>query len=54
MFVDGSVVEPFANGSRCLISRVYPTRQNAEGVSFVAREGTVSVDVDAWELDTAF
>ena len=53
-FVDGSVVELFANDSRCLTSRVYPTRQDAEGVSFVAHGGTVSVDVDAWALDAAF
>jgi beta-fructofuranosidase len=53
-FVDGSVVELFVDGSRCLTSRVYPTRRDAEGVSLVARDGTVSVDVDAWELDAAF
>jgi beta-fructofuranosidase len=54
VFVDGSVVELFADESRCLTSRVYPTRRDAEGVSLVARDGTVSVDVDAWELDAAF
>ena len=53
-FVDGSVIELFANGSRCLTSRVYPTRKDAEGVSVVARDGAATVDVDAWELDDAF
>ncbi|WP_245903036.1 GH32 C-terminal domain-containing protein [Salinigranum rubrum] len=53
VFVDGSVVELFANGSRCLTSRVYPSRKDAEGVSFVARDGVVSVSVDAWKLASA-
>jgi beta-fructofuranosidase len=54
VFVDGSLVELFAGESRCLTSRVYPTRRDAEGVSLVAHEGSVSVDVDAWELNATF
>jgi beta-fructofuranosidase len=53
-FVDGSVIELFANGSRCLTSRVYPSRPDADGVALVAHGGPVSVDVDAWELGGAF
>ena len=53
-FVDGSVVELFANESRCLTSRVYPTRPDADGASFVVRDGSATVDVDAWELSSAF
>jgi beta-fructofuranosidase len=54
VFVDGSVVELFANGSRCLTSRVYPTREDADGVAVVARDGAATVDVDGWELGPAF
>jgi beta-fructofuranosidase len=54
VFVDGSVVELFANESRCLTSRVYPTRRDADGVALVARDGSATVEVDAWELDRAF
>jgi beta-fructofuranosidase len=54
-FVDGSVLELFANERRCLTSRVYPTRRDAAGVSLAARGGTVRIDaLDAWELDAAF
>ena len=53
-FVDGSVLELFANESRCLTSRVYPTREDADGVALRARGGSVTVDGDAWELDGAF
>ncbi|WP_318568154.1 GH32 C-terminal domain-containing protein [Salinigranum marinum] len=54
VFVDGSVLELFANGSRCLTSRVYPTRADADGVSLLARDGAVTVDGEAWELGGAF
>ena len=54
VFVDGSVLELFANESRCLTSRVYPTREDADGVALRARGGSVTVEGDAWELDGAF
>lgn len=54
-FVDGSVVELFANERCCLTSRVYPTRADADGVSLSARGGPVRITgLDAWELDAAF
>lgn len=53
-FADGSVVELFANESRCLTSRVYPTRDDADGASLAVRDGSATVDVDAWELSSAF
>jgi beta-fructofuranosidase len=48
------VIELFANGSRCLTSRVYPTRRDAEGASIVAHDGAATVEADAWELGEAF
>ncbi|MFC6823944.1 glycoside hydrolase family 32 protein, partial [Halopelagius fulvigenes] len=54
-FVDGSVVELFANERRCLTSRVYPTRADAEGASFRAVGGDVELaETAAWELGAAF
>jgi beta-fructofuranosidase len=51
-FVDGSVLELYANERRCLTSRVYPTRADADGVSLRAVGGTVELgSADAWELD---
>jgi beta-fructofuranosidase len=57
VFVDGSVIELFVDGSRCLTSRVYPTREDADGVALVAPRHLatdVDIDIDAWELDSAF
>jgi beta-fructofuranosidase len=54
-FVDGSVLELFANERRCLTSRVYPTRPDATGISVAARGGEVGLaELDAWELGEAY
>lgn len=54
VFVDGSIVEVFANESHCLTGRVYPTRPDADGVSLYAAGGDARiVTLDAWELDTS-
>jgi beta-fructofuranosidase len=55
LFLDGSVVEAFANDRRCLTGRVYPTRRDAEGLSLTATGGAVAVEsLEAWELGVAF
>ncbi|WP_255195112.1 GH32 C-terminal domain-containing protein [Halorarius litoreus] len=54
VFVDGSTLEVFAGDATCLTSRVYPTRVDADGVTLVARDGGVDVDLDAWELRGTF
>ncbi|WP_439027589.1 GH32 C-terminal domain-containing protein [Haloarchaeobius sp. DT45] len=54
VFVDGSVVEIFANEHRCLTSRVYPTRADATGVSIHSLGGPVDVDVEGWELESVW
>lgn len=55
VFLDGSVVEVFANERRCLTSRVYPTRPDAEGVSVYAVEGRATLErFDAWTLEDAW
>ncbi|WP_224448542.1 glycoside hydrolase family 32 protein [Haloprofundus salilacus] len=54
-FVDGSVLELFANERRCLTSRVYPTCEDAEGVSLSAIGGSVALrSANAWELEATF
>ena len=51
VFVDGSVVEVFANERHCLTSRVYPTREDAVGISLSAEDGRATVaSLDVWEL----
>ena len=55
VFVDGSVVEVFANDRHCLTSRVYPTREDAVGISLSAESGRGTVtDLDCWELGDAW
>jgi beta-fructofuranosidase len=49
-FVDGSVVELFANERRCLTGRTYPTREDAEGLTLRTTGGDARVDADVWRL----
>jgi beta-fructofuranosidase len=51
VFVDGSVVEVFANGRTCLTGRIYPTRGDSLGVGIFAREARAHVkSLDAYEM----
>jgi beta-fructofuranosidase len=55
LFADGSVLELFADEARCLTSRVYPTREDADGVTLHAVDGDVTVrNLRAWHLDGTF
>ncbi|WP_123620187.1 glycoside hydrolase family 32 protein [Halorubrum sp. CSM-61] len=53
VFLDRSVIEIYANGRRCLTSRVYPTRDDAVGVSARAEGGRAEIALSAWELGEA-
>ncbi len=54
IFLDRSVVEIYANDRHCLTSRVYPTRDDAVGLSVVAEGGSASISsLSAWELGEA-
>jgi len=51
VFLDGSVVELYANERHCLTSRVYPTREDSTGVSLAAEGGQARVrSLSAWRL----
>jgi len=51
VFLDGSVIEVFANGRACLTARVYPTRPDSLGVGLVARGGNAQLkSLDVWEM----
>jgi beta-fructofuranosidase len=55
VFVDGSIVEVFANERQCLTSRVYPERSDATGISLSAVGGRATVtDLDCWKLAGAW
>ena len=51
VFLDGSVIEVFANGRACLAERVYPMRADSLGVGLLARGGNAKlVSMDVWEM----
>lgn len=53
VFIDRSIVEVFANGRQCLTVRVYPEREDSNGVSVFARGDTAKlVSLDAWHMHT--
>jgi beta-fructofuranosidase len=48
-FLDGSVLELFADRRRCLTARLYP-RADSDRLSVFAHGGTATVRADAWRL----
>jgi beta-fructofuranosidase len=54
VFLDGSVVELYANRRHCLTSRVYPTRPDSTGLSVRAEGGRARVEsLSVWRLRPA-
>jgi sucrose-6-phosphate hydrolase SacC (GH32 family) len=51
VFLDRSVLEVFAADQACLTLRLYPTREDSLGLSFMVREGSAIVHrLSAWKL----
>jgi beta-fructofuranosidase len=51
VFLDGSVVEVFANDRACLTTRIYPVRADSSGVGLFARGASVKLRaLDTWEM----
>ena len=51
VFLDGSVVEVFANDRACLTTRIYPVHADSAGVGLFARGASVKLRaLDAWEM----
>ncbi|WP_436927484.1 glycoside hydrolase family 32 protein [Halosimplex amylolyticum] len=51
LFLDGSILEVFANDRQCVTQRLYPDREDSTGVSVFARGGDASVEsIDTWDL----
>lgn len=51
VFLDGSVVEVFANDRACLAERIYPTRPDSLGIELFTEGGTATVErLDVWEM----
>jgi fructan beta-fructosidase len=55
VFLDRSMVEAYANGSRSITSRVYPSRADALGLRVWSEGGTAVVrNLKVWELGSAY
>ena len=53
IFMDRSVIEIFANGRLCLTTRIYPTRDDSQGIAAFA-VGTATLQrLDAWQMSPA-
>jgi beta-fructofuranosidase len=51
IFLDGSVIEIFANDRFCLSARVYPAGARSKGIALYATGGTASMaSFEAWEM----
>ncbi|MDB5250756.1 MAG: sucrose-6-phosphate hydrolase [Segetibacter sp.] len=55
VFIDKSVVEVFVNGKQCLAVRVYPSREDAVGVS-IRSQGQASElkSLEAWQMKNIY
>lgn len=52
IFIDHSIIELFANGRLCLACRVYPTRDDSDGVRFFSRRGHTEVsNINIWKMN---
>ncbi|HEV8636430.1 MAG TPA: glycoside hydrolase family 32 protein [Chloroflexota bacterium] len=55
LFLDGSVLEVFANDRICLSSRIYPTRADSRGLGLFASGGRARLRaVDVWEMGSGW
>lgn len=51
VFLDGSVVEVYANGRACLTSRIYPTQANSVGLGLFAQGAAAKLErLDVWHM----
>ena len=55
IFMDKSIVEVFVNGKQCLAARVYPSRNDAIGVSILSKgQDSQLKSVDAWQMKSIY
>lgn len=50
VFLDRSILEIFANERLCLTQRLYPTREDSQGIAFFS-SGSAWLTLDAWDMD---
>ena len=50
IFLDNSVIEIYANDRLSMTSRIYPSRDDAQGLRFYAHGGTATAQVAVWQM----
>lgn len=50
IFLDNSVIEIYANDRLSMTSRIYPSRDDAQGLRFYAHGGTATAQVSVWQM----
>ena len=53
IFLDHSMLEVFANGRQCMTQRLWPTREDATGVSLFSRAAETTASIEAWDMASA-
>lgn len=55
VFIDKSVVEVFVNGKQCVAARVYPSREDAVGVSIRSQGQNSDLKLlEAWQMKSIY
>jgi beta-fructofuranosidase len=50
VFIDKSIIEIYANGRQCITTRVYPTRDDSDGITLKCSGGAFVRAIDAWDM----
>ena len=52
IYLDGSVIEIFANDRLSMASRIYPDQERAHGMQLFAKGGSARVGTTVWQMDS--
>lgn len=52
VYVDGSLIEVYANDRACVTSRIYPSRSDSTGIGVSARGEALIKSIDIWKLSS--
>ena len=51
IFLDRSIMEVYVNGRQCVTQRIYPSRDDSQGIVVFSRGGDIEIPVfDAWKM----
>ena len=50
IYLDNSVIEIYANDRLSMTSRIYPSREDAQGLRLIAQGGSAEVEMSIWAM----